>query len=381
MVESSQKSPIALRHRLHQIAELSGEEAHTARTILEYLTTFQPSVVWEQLGGHGLAFGWKGALPGPKVLFRAELDALPIGDPPGWAHGSVHPDRGHKCGHDGHMAILATLAEKFRNGVEKGEVWLVFQPAEETGQGAKRVMEDSRMQALMPDVVLALHNLPGYPLHQVVVRPGTFTKASTGLICRLKGITSHASEPEKGLSPASLISDLLGTIPSLPSALFGQQDEAIITIVHARLGQPNFGVSPGEAVLMCTLRAETDEKLSALGQYLRGHIQQKAQLYPLEVTFEETEYFSATHNDPEVVAWAKEAASQQGLAIMEKEGPFAWSEDFGLFTQKFPGLMLGLGAGEHTPPLHHPQYDFPDDLITTGASLFYAIYTTILSKS
>ena len=194
---------IQLRKKLHTMPEVAFEEKNTNKEILNFFSALQPDQTITQLGGTGLAFIFKGEKPGKRLLFRCELDALPIEDLKKSPYQSQILGKGHLCGHDGHMAIICGLGEKLAgNRPESGEVILLFQPAEETGDGAKAVLADPRFKQIKPDFAFALHNLPGFPLHQVVMRKGTFAAGSTGMTISLTGKTSHSAHPEAGINPA-----------------------------------------------------------------------------------------------------------------------------------------------------------------------------------
>jgi len=145
------------------------------------------------------------------------------------------------------MAIVAGLAERLHtHRPESGSVILLFQPAEETGEGADRVLSDSKFDQIQPDYVLALHNLPGYPLGQIIVREGVFASASSGLRIHLKGKTSHAAEPETGNSPALAVAQLIQVLSSIPQYYTSLHEPAQATVIHAKVGDVAFGTSPGE---------------------------------------------------------------------------------------------------------------------------------------
>ncbi|MFO7608685.1 MAG: M20/M25/M40 family metallo-hydrolase [Candidatus Krumholzibacteriia bacterium] len=175
---------VALRHRLHALAELSGAEAATAAAVADLLRACAPADLLTGLGGHGVAavFAAPAGAPGPTVVLRAELDALPIPETLDLDHASLTAGCAHKCGHDGHTAILLGVARELAaTPPAGGRVVLLFQPAEETGQGAARVAADPRFLDLSPDWLFALHNLPGYPAGKVLVRAGAFCAGSAGL--------------------------------------------------------------------------------------------------------------------------------------------------------------------------------------------------------
>ncbi|WP_332914349.1 amidohydrolase [Algoriphagus boritolerans] len=219
-------------------------------------------MTYEKLEGTGLAFVFKGKKPGKRLLFRCELDALPIADLKENKYQSQVPGKGHLCGHDGHMAIICGVGEKLaQNRPETGEVVLLFQPAEETGDGAKAVIADPRFEQIRPDYAFALHNLPGYPLHQIVMRSGTFAAGSTGITITLKGKTSHSAHPDAGINPAQALAQLMQQLPQLPKEIPGF---SLLTLIHAELGSLAFGTSAGKGSLSMTLRAFDQKDLDLL---------------------------------------------------------------------------------------------------------------------
>lgn len=370
----------ALRHSLHQHPELSGNEYETSHSMQQFLQRYDPDAVITDLGGAGFAVVFNAAdSKGPTVLFRAELDALPIVEQNEIDYTSIRKGVSHKCGHDGHMAILAGLASLLRhNPLPACRVILLFQPAEETGAGAWAVLQELRFQNLKPDYVFALHNMPGLPVQQVVVREQTFAAASVGLKVRLYGKESHAAEPENGLSPGEGMSELIQGFNALVRDQSQFTDLSLLTVVHARLGEMAFGTNPGFATVMATLRAFEQEDLIKLKDLSIEQVQLVARKYGLEHELEWVEEFPATVNASEAVKYIERAASGLGLDVKQAAQPVRWSEDFGHFTNRYTGALLGLGAGVAHPQLHHADYDFPDELIPVGAALFYRIALTIM---
>jgi amidohydrolase len=369
---------IALRHTLHQFPEIALEEYKTAERILDFFKPLQPDVIYEKLGGTGLAFVFKGKKPGKRILFRSELDGLPIEDLKESPHQSQIQGKGHLCGHDGHITIICGLGEKLaQNRPESGEVVLLFQPAEETGDGAKAVLADPRFEQIKPDFAFALHNLPGYPMHQIVMRNGTFAAGSTGISIYLKGKTSHSAHPEAGINPAQALAKLILELPQLPKEAEGF---ALLTLIHAELGSLAFGTSAGRGSLSMTLRAFDQQDLDALIEKVKAKANAIAESERLEVDFSFVEQFAVSVNDPELYDLVEKTAQNLELSLVEKPEPFRWSEDFGLFSQICPSFLFGLGAGENCPQLHEGTYDFPDELIETGVGMFEAILSSLQSQ-
>lgn len=374
----SVRDATALRRKLHRAPEISSRETGTARSIVEFLRDFSPDEVIAGLGGTGVAAIYRGAEPGMTVMIRSELDALPIDEVNDFAHRSVCDHVSHKCGHDGHMAMVAGLAPLLmRRPPDRGRVVLLFQPAEETGEGAAAIRRDPRFASIAPDYSFALHNMPGHPLHEVLVREGTFTMASVGMATSLEGRTSHASEPEKGVSPAAALNVLLRELPALPGAS-DLRDFTLVTLTHMNLGERSFGISPGKAEVLATLRAEKDADLQRLSDHAVELVSRTARENGLLAETQWSDRFAATVNHPDAVREIRRAAEFLGLTARTLPDPFRWSEDFGIFTQVSTGAMLGLGAGIDQPALHSPDYDFPDALIPTGIALFRRIIGQLL---
>lgn len=370
---------IAIRRKLHAYPELPGEEHSTAQLIASELESLKPDLLLKNLGGTGVAAVFRGEAPGPNVLFRAELDALPIEEVNDFEYRSRHENISHKCGHDGHMAILLGLAHRIAcSRPARGSITLLFQPAEETGAGAVEVLGDPQFEQIRPDYAFALHNLPGYPMGVVVSREGPFTAGVRSLIIRLQGMTSHAAEPEHGINPAPAIAELLQLTDQLTRADEERPDFSIVTPVHVVMGEKAYGVSAGYGEVHLTIRCWTKEVMEKLSDKLLGMTGDIARRHNLEVATEWTNIFYANHNDLEAVNIIRNVAKELGFSTMEKDYPFKWGEDFGAFTQQFKGAMFGLGAGEDTPALHNPDYDFPDEIIDTGVRLFHHIAKRVL---
>lgn len=371
-----------LRHQLHTAAELSGEEQQTAEMISDFLSTTDPDKLKTNIGGHGLLATYNSKEPGPHLMIRCELDGLPITDNIEADYQSKTDGIGHKCGHDGHMAILAGVAKILGDQrPPAGTVSLLFQPAEETGEGAQRVLSDPQFEDVEPDYVFALHNLPGVKKHQIVVKNDTFAAASVGLIVRFKGATAHAAHPEEGKSPALAVAQTIQSLSATPQFQVPLEKAAKVTVIHATLGERAFGTSPGEGTVMATLRTYDDDLLAKLKDHCIQIAKGYADTFNLGMDVEWVEEFSATVNNTEAVEIIEAAAEKNGSEIHHKKEPFSWSEDFGHFTNKYNGAMFGLGAGTDHPALHAQSYDFPDEIISTGISMFMQIINETIDRS
>lgn len=363
---------VRFRRLLHQNPEISGLESATAKRVVRFFEGLQPDGILDNLGGNGVAFIFEGQAAGPTLLLRCELDALPIQETNTFDHRSVETGKAHKCGHDGHMAIIAAVGSVLaRHRPARGRVVLLYQPAEETGAGAAAVIRDPKFDAIKPDMVFALHNLPGFPLGDIIVRQGTFSCASRGMIIQLHGTTAHAAQPETGKSPAQAMCRLITAFDAVAERFRSGSELAFATVVGARLGEKAFGTSPGYAQVMATLRSETDDTMNRIIAHMERTVSRTTAAFRLSYDIAYEDVFRATVNAGPAVDIIERANAGKSIIVADK--PFRWSEDFGRFTAAAPGALFGLGAGENTPDLHNPDYDFPDALIEAGADSFLRI--------
>ncbi|QDY70585.1 amidohydrolase [Qingshengfaniella alkalisoli] len=372
----------AFRRALHRRPEVSGEETGTAKMIVTALKPMSPTRILTGLGGHGVAAIFDSGKDGPTVLFRAELDALPIeerNDVIGWS--SEIAGTSHVCGHDGHMTMLLALGRMLsRQTVGRGRAVLMFQPAEEDGSGARAVVTDPAYHEIKADWAFAIHNKPGSPLGFVSTRVGLMNCASLGLKIKLSGKTAHAADPQDGVSPALAVAKLIPALGALGQGEGGPRNDdfRLVTITHANLGEPTFGIAPGEAELFATLRTAGDESMESLEMSARGLASSVAGEFGLGVAFEIHDRFAASVNDPEAYGVATRALDAIGVPHGQENLPMRASEDFGVFGWGAKAAMLCLGSGEDHASLHNPDYDFPDDLIPIGGAIFERIARDLL---
>jgi amidohydrolase len=359
------------RRELHGRPELSGQEVETAHKVKGALTAAGADRIVSGLGGHGVAVVYEGAAPGPTLMFRAELDGLPIQEIAAIPHRSTVPGKAHLCGHDGHMATLAALALGLgRQRPARGRAVLLFQPAEENGAGAAAVLADPQFQDIAPDYAFALHNMPGLPLGRVALNVGPMSCASRGMRIVLSGKTAHAGMPEDGLSPMRAVAGLMPALAALGPG--GPLDGGfrLVTVTHARMGEPSFGIAPGHAEVWATLRTLTDAGMAGLCAEAEALARGAAVEVGLGVAITYEDVFVHCENEPEAVAILRRALDAEGVPHGTDGQPMRPSEDFGHFGHHARAAMFFLGAGEAHPSLHNPDYDYPDELIAVSARVF-----------
>lgn len=347
-----------IRHDLHNHPGLSGDEHYAHDLVVGQLAHCHPDKLFPHVGGYGVIAVWGTHPSRPTIAIRGDMDALPIG---------------HRCGHDGHTTILLQLAIQIsQQGIpDDRNVLLIFQPEEETGLGAQKIIDAQILQQYNIKAIYALHNLPGFPLGTVVLNRHTFAAASTGIIYRLIGRETHASTPEKGINPGLAVADIiqrLNRYNSSPSSIDDTFRQA--TLICVRLGEEAFGTSAGSAEVMFTLRAFTNDTMEHFISDAHATVAQTAVLHHLEMQHTLIEPFRATENNALYVEHIEEVCGCRSQYVLS---PFRWSEDFANYLLHYPGAMFGIGAGVHQPELHHPDYDFPDELIPLAAQVFYNI--------
>ncbi len=370
---------IALRHELHAKPEVANSEYQTAEIIKQYIQKYNPTEIIEGIGGAGLAAIYQYSDTGKTIIIRCELDALPIQEQNKMSYRSINEGVSHKCGHDGHMAIVSSLAKWLDLAdFNAGKVILLYQPAEENGQGAERVLQDDRFIRLQPDYIFALHNLPKEPMHQILLMNKGFSAEVQSLIIRLTGKESHAAEPENGINPTLAVSQITAQLSNLNVPNPEEDSFAVLTPVHISVGQPSYGISPGTGEMHYTIRTWNKGEMQPLKTKVLKSISEISEEHQLQHDVEWLEYFPASINDRDSNDLVRKAANDNGCDITEKDYPFKFGEDFGWYSDHCKTSIFGLGAGIDTPALHNADYDFPDELIVTGSAMFKAIIRNVL---
>ena len=385
----------SLRYKLNKNAELSGQEKETNKIINKFLERTNPDVHLRNVGGYGIIAIYKGIEEGKNIMLRADIDGLNIPmnncqQPTvnsqqtlstslpvskfNVQSSKLNAQSSHRCGHDGHAAILCGLALYFgKNRPEKGNVILLFQPAEETGEGAEAVINDPQFRELKIDVAFALHNLPGYAKHQVILKKDCFASASQGLKLIFDGKTSHASQPDKGNNPQQLITTLLDAFQKKYENLRRDKYHTILTVTHVVIGEKTFGVAPGHAEIWMTLRSQNDKSLQNLTESTIALCEFASKEYGLDFSYSIHEAFAATMNSGKETDVVEKSAQELKLSVNKIKDAFPWSEDFGRFGSICPICLFGLGCGLEHEPLHSPRYEFEDEIIDTGVDVFKKI--------
>ena len=368
---------IQLRHQMHAHPELSGQEAWTSAFVVEQLQKIGVSKIHKGFSQHSILAEINGKNEGKTLLFRCELDALPIQEANNFAHRSTQNGISHKCGHDGHSATMLAFAQKLlENPLKDGKILLFFQSAEETGAGAAAAMASGIFKQFKIDYAFAYHNLPSFPLGSVLCKEGIFTPSVESFNLTLIGKNCHASQPANGINPALAIAEFINFMNSFHQSDKSKTDYFVVTPIHINMGEKAYGTSAGHAEIGYTIRTWNSAVLQLHKDKIKEHIAVISQNESLSFKIDWFEAFKSNNNDPQAFEQIKSAATKNDLTFIEMAQPFDFGEDFGLFTDAYKGAMFGIGSGENYPALHTVDYDFPDELIEIGSDVFLAIAMT-----
>lgn len=362
-----------IRHYLHQHPELSKNESATSKYIIEKLKSIGVNEIATIGEPKSILAKISGKRKGKTILFRCELDALPIHEQNEFEYRSRVDGVSHKCGHDGHMTILLGLANKLNQYTPFSDVYLLFQSAEEIGLGAQAVLDTEELNDKSIDYVFALHNVPGYDKCSVVIKEDVFTPTVESFWVEFLGETSHAGEPDKGKNPSACIAAVIQQFNEMHQPDSNKEDYFVVAPIFIKMGEESYGVSAGKGSIGYTFRSYNQSFFHQQKKKVEQIASELAKKHKLSIDFKWKEVFHATINDTEAIRFLQSAAKSLQLNIVDKKEPFDWGEDFGLFTQHYKGALFGWGSGKDCYPLHDSRYDFPDDITADAIDLFYEI--------
>ncbi|MEO6098423.1 MAG: M20 family metallopeptidase [Fibrobacteria bacterium] len=377
IAEDILKDCIAIRRRLHRDPELSNQEHRTRDLILSELKsagletrTFPGTTAVGAL--------WPGRDRTRSIAFRADMDALPLEESSGLPWASRTPVM-HACGHDGHTGILLGLAKQLaRDGKTYAtDIKLLFQPAEEAGNGAKQMVLDGAMESPGVEAVFGLHGWPDLPLGTIGIHGGAVMASVDNFEITIVGRGGHGAQPHATLDPVFAAAQLVSAAQSLVSRSTDPLDSAVVTFGQLQAGR-TFNVIPEECLLRGTVRSHSPAVRENLTRGLENLATGLCSGLGLLARVAWVEGCPATLNDPEMAALARRAAVRAfGAARCLEPKPSMAGEDFPFFLEKAPGAYLWLGLGNARGSLHNPRFDFNDEALGTGIRLFLAIVEEI----
>lgn len=370
-----------IRRDLHAHPELCYEEKRTSEVVADKLSEWGIPVI-RGLGLTGVVGIIKHGSSKRAIGLRADMDALPMQEVNTFAHASRHPGKMHACGHDGHTAMLLGAAKhlaEHRNF--DGTVYLIFQPAEEGGAGARRMIEDGLFEQCPMDAIYGMHNWPGAPVGTMSVVEGPMMASSNEFYVTVKGKGAHAAQPHKGIDPVMVAVQIAQSWQTIISRQKSPLDTAVLSITQIHAGSAT-NVIPDEAELVGTVRTFTQPVLDMIEQRMGEIAQHTAAAFGAEVDFKFRRNYPPLVNHPAETKFAVEVMKSVVGAdkVDDQVEPTMGAEDFAFFLQAKPGcyVFIGNGEGDHRDGghglgpcvLHNGSYDFNDHLLPIGASFW-----------
>ena len=373
---------VATRRHLHTIPELGLSEFKTSDYVADALIAMGYEVT-RGLAKTGIVATLRNGTGTKSIGIRADFDALPIEEETGAEHQSTHPGLMHACGHDGHTAMLLGAARILAERKQfDGTIHLIFQPAEENFGGARLMMEDGLFKRFPCDAVFGLHNEPSLPFGQFTFLEGPIMAAADECRITVVGRGGHGAEPQSASDPIVCGASIIMALQTVVSRNIHPLRSAVITVGAFNSGIAS-NVIPERAEMNLTVRALDKEVRDELEQRIRAIAEGQAASYGMraEVDYERG-YPPMVNPKPEtdyVRDFAKRFAGDN--KVTDLVNPIMGSEDFAYFLEERPGcyFLLGTAKTENDPPLHHPKYDFNDDILPVGASFWVELAEDFLA--
>lgn len=371
----------AVRKDIHAHPELCFEEVRTADVVAQKLTEWGIPIHrgLGKTGVVGIVKGRDGGASGRAIGLRADMDALPMQEFNTFAHASKHAGKMHACGHDGHVAMLLAAAQHFaKHRNFDGTVYLIFQPAEEGGGGARVMIEDGLFEQFPMEAVYGMHNWPGMPVGTFAVSPGPVMASTSEFKITLRGKGGHAALPHTGIDPVPIACGMVQTFQTIISRNKKPVDAGVISVTMIHAGEAT-NVVPDSVELQGTVRTFTVEVLDLIEKRMRQIAEHTCAAHDATCEFEFVRNYPPTINSPAEAEFARKVMAEiVGDANVLPQEPTMGAEDFAYMLQAKPGAycFIANGDGAHREMghgggpcmLHNPSYDFNDDLIPLGAT-------------
>jgi hippurate hydrolase len=368
---------IALRRDIHRHPELAFEEHRTAALVAHKLDGWGYAVE-RGIGGTGVVGTLVRGAGSKRLGIRADMDALPIDEASGAEWSSVNAGVMHACGHDGHTAMLLAAARHLADeGTFDGTLHLIFQPAEEGGGGALRMMEDGLFERFPCDAVFAMHNMPGLEQGRFVLRDGAAMASSDYATLTLHGVGGHGAMPQRAADPIVAAASIVMALQTIVARNIDPLHAAVVTVGALHAGKAN-NVIPASATLELSVRALDREVRATLERRIKALVVAQAESFGVSARIDWRPGYSVLVNTPAETAFARDVATELvGADRVTPQGPpLTGSEDFAFMLERVPGSYvligngIGTGSGEGGCMVHNPGYDFNDDNIGVGSAFW-----------
>ena len=363
----------AVRHDIHHHPELGFQEFRTSDLVAQRLEEWGYEVE-RGLGGTGVVGRLKRGEGGRSLGLRADMDALPIQEETGLPYASRNDGVMHACGHDGHTAMLLAAARYLaQHGTFSGTLNLIFQPAEESLGGAKRMIEEGLFDKYPCDAVFAMHNMPGVKQGRLLFREGAAMASSDYVTITLTGKGGHSAMPHLAVDPVVAAASIIMALQTIVSRNANPQETAVVTVAAVQAGKAN-NVIPNTAVLELSVRSLDRKLRQMIEQRIREIVAAQASSFGVRAEVDYRQGYSVLVNTPDETEFAREIGRKLvGPDNIEPQcNALTASEDFAFMLEKRPGCYLFIGNGEDGMPggceVHNPGYDFNDHNLPIGAA-------------
>jgi amidohydrolase len=384
----------AIRRDIHAHPELCFEEVRTADLVAAKLTEWGIPIHrgMGTTGVVGIVQGRDGGKSGKAMGLRADMDALPMQEFNTFAHTSQHAHKMHACGHDGHTAMLLAAAQHFaKHRNFDGTVYLIFQPAEEGGGGAREMIKDGLFEKFPMQAVFGMHNWPGPQVGRFAASPGPVMASSNEFKITIKGKGGHAALPHTSVDPVPIACAMVQAFQTIISRNKKPIDAGVISVTMIHAGEAT-NVIPDSCELQGTVRTFTLEVLDMIEQRMQEIAQHTAAAFGTTCEFEFARNYPPTINTANEANFARQVmASIVGADNVDVQEPTMGAEDFAYMLQAKPGcyVFIANGDGAHREMghgggpcmLHNPSYDFNDDLIPLGATYWVRLAEQWLAQA
>ncbi|TBA09192.1 M20 aminoacylase family protein [Rhizobium ruizarguesonis] len=370
---------IALRHDLHQYPELAFQELRTSKLVASRLSSWGYEVA-TGIAGTGIVATLRRGEGQRRIGIRADMDALPIEEATGLAYASSNPGVMHACGHDGHTSILLAAARYLaESGNFSGTLRLIFQPAEEIGAGARKMISEGLFERFPVDAVFGLHNWPGVPEGQFGFVTGPAMASVDQAVIKIIGKGGHGAEPHRAVDPVLASASFITALQSVVSRNVDPQDMAVVTVGSIHAGSAS-NVIPESVEMKLTMRAFSETVRQLLRERIPALARAQAESFGAEADVNYRLGFPALVNHAGETEFARRVAYDAlGPAAIEKDfRPRTASEDFAFMLQANPGSYLFVGNGD-SAPLHSAHYNFSDAIIAPAARYWVRLAETFLT--
>ena len=373
----------AWRRDIHAHPELGFEEHRTSDLVAKRLEEFGLEV-YRGIGRTGVVGALRSGNSPRSVGLRADMDALPIQEATGLEYQSRNDGRMHACGHDGHTAMLLGAARYLAETRDfEGQVFFIFQPAEEGLGGAKAMIEDGLFEQFPCDAVFGIHNRPKLPVGKFAVRSGPMMAGGAFFDIDIEGVGAHGARPESSVDPVVVASHMVTAIQSVVSRNVRPTETAVVSVTRLHAGDA-YNVIPQSARLGGTVRAFSVAVMELVERSLGRIASGVAESYGARARLDFRPIFNPTINAPEEAEFAASICAELvGVENVERNlPPIMASEDFSFMLDRVPGCYVNLGNGdvEGSCEVHNPGYDFNDEALPLGASFFARVVETRLAR-